>query len=623
MCGIFGYLSLQNKITIKQLINRLKKLEYRGYDSSGICFRQNEEFNFYKQSGNIDNLKNLLTNNLDYQTNLSILHTRWATHGEPNEVNSHPHSSNSKKIVLVHNGICENYDSIKEMLLKNKYTFYSETDTEVIVNFIEYINLNNPSNTFLENVKISLKLLEGTFGLLIVNTDYPDQIIAVSKSSPLIIGISENDYYLSSDYYSFIDKTSNIIKLQDDQIAVLSNNLSIESINDNTKITPSIEKIDIKIQDINKSYFKHFMLKEIINQSNSLTDCMRGRVKSNRKTILGGLNQKFRDSNKSCLEIISNSKKIVLVACGTSLHSGMIGKYIIEELTDISVEYEQASEFRYRHFIEQTNSCYIFISQSGETIDTTEALKLVKNKGIPCFGICNVIGSLLSRLTDGGIYLHVGPEIGVASTKAFTGQLCVLYMLAIAIAEFKNIKHELSNNVKNDLLKLPDMYSQIIDNIKDELLQKSKTFKFANNFLFLGRGYNFPIALEGSLKLKEISYIHAEGYSASEMKHGPIALIDNMMPVVIIAPIDEIYSKVKSNILEVKSRGGILIIITNENNTDFDDMSEFVIKLPNMCEKIYPFLTILPLQLLSYYIATERGCDVDKPRNLAKCVTVE
>ena len=622
MCGIFGFYSKTNQKKIKELIFHLKKLEYRGYDSSGIFFKKNNEFKLCKKKGNIDNLKNSLSDNLELETNLGILHTRWATHGEPNDINSHPHSSNSGDIVLVHNGILENYDSIKKMLIDKNFTFKSETDSEVIANFLEYINNNNQDNDFLTNIKMSLKLLEGTFGLIIFNKN-EDKLYALSKSSPLIIGIDNNSYYLSSDYYSFIEKTNNIIKINDNQIAILDTELIIEDMNSNLTITPYIEKINVNIQDINKSYFKHFMLKEIINQTESLTDCMRGRI-NNQNIILGGLQTKFKSTQQTCLDILSKSSKIVLCACGTSLHSAMIGKYIIEELANISVEYEQASEFRYRHFVKQENSCYIFISQSGETADTIEALKLVKKHNIPSFGICNVIGSQISRLTDGGVYLHVGPEIGVASTKAFTGQVLILYLIALSIAQSKKINHELCNSVLDSLTKLPDIYKTILNQCKDKLEYQSKLYKYANNFLFLGRGYNYPIALEAALKLKEISYIHAEGYSASEMKHGPIALIDKTMPVVIIANKDNLYQKVKSNILEVKSRGGNLIILTNEGNTDFDDFAEIVIKLPNIsCQQLYPFINILPLQLMSYYIATERGCNVDRPRNLAKCVTVE
>ena len=619
MCGIFAIIS-KKKHKLLTILNSLKKLEYRGYDSSGISFLKDNSIETIRSKGPICNLEEKC--NLELETKLAICHTRWATHGIPNESNAHPHISNNGNIIIVHNGVLENYESIKKILLENKYSFNSETDTEIIANFIQYFNDQNPKNEFLENLKGALDLMVGTFGLVLINKE-KNILICVSKSSPIVIGIENETYYISSDYYSFLSHTKNVITLKDNQIAVISNdNLFIKDLSNNLKTyDPIIEKIDVNLNNLEKEYFDHFMLKEIYQQGKSINNCIRGRVTLSEKIILGGL-EKYIDNIKY-IDIIAKSKKIIFIGCGTSLHAAMIGKYIIEELAEISVEYEQASEFRYRKFIKQNDSVYIFLSQSGETSDTIEALKMVKKYNIPIIGICNVVGSQISRLTDAGIYLHVGPEIGVASTKAFTGQLCVLYMLAIKLAEIKKINLDLAEKIKNNLLEIPNYYSNIIDNYSDFIKEKSKVFKFCSNFLFLGRGYNYPIALEGSLKLKEISYIHAEGYSASEMKHGPIALVDNQMPVVFIAIQDELFSKIKTNINEIKSRKGTLIIITNENVNEFDSISDFVIKLPKIQNQLYPFLTILPLQLMSYYIAIEKDCNVDRPRNLAKCVTVE
>ena len=621
MCGILGILSKNCNISINNTVKLLKRLEYRGYDSSGILFIDNKDTIIKKKKGKINNLESIL--NLDLNTEFVMCHTRWATHGKPNDANSHPHVSNNNNYFLVHNGIIENYQSLKKILIEEGYSFYSDTDSEVLVNFIEYIDTKNKKNTFYQNIVLALSKIVGTYGIILYNKLYPKKIIVVKKGSPIVMGVSNEKIYISSDYYSFLEKTQNVITLKDNELVIINkdeNTYQIKNIITQQIINPVIDRLNIKIDEIEKSIFKHFMLKEIMNQHDSIKDCMRGRVSESFEVKLGGLEIMKNDS--SLINLLSSCNKIVICACGTSLNSGLVGKYIIEELCDIPVEVEQASEFRYRKKSISPNTILIAISQSGETADTLEAVKSCK-KDMLCLGICNIVGSSISYETDGGIYLHVGPEIGVASTKAFTGQLTVLYMLAIKISQIKKKNEELSKKILKNLVNIPNIYLDIISSIKPQIIYMSKIFKFANNFLFLGRGYNYPIALEAALKLKEISYIHAEGYSAAEMKHGPIALIDNMMPVVVIAIKDNIYSKVCSNIQEVHSRGGSLIIITNEDNDDFDNITDNIIRIPTTEEHLYPFTTILPLQLLSYYIALERGCNVDQPRNLAKCVTVE
>jgi len=622
MCGILGLLSKNNDISLNQTIKLLKRLEYRGYDSSGILYlNEKKEIIIEKRKGKIKNLENSI--NLKIKTNLTICHTRWATHGKPSDSNSHPHVSNNGNFFLVHNGIIENYKILKQILIDEGYIFYSETDSEVLVNFIEFICLTNTNNSYYQNVVKALSKISGTYGIILYSKLSLNDVIVVKKGSPIVLGLSDNQIYISSDYYSFLEETQNVITLKDNELAIIdrtSNNYEIKNIITQEVINPNISQLNIKIDQIEKSVFKHFMLKEIMNQHESIKDCMRGRITDSFNVKLGGI--EIKKNNDTLIHTLSKCKKIIICGCGTSLNAGLIGKYIIEEIADIPVEVEQASEFRYRKKATSEDTVLIGISQSGETADTLEAIKSCKNKML-CLGICNIVGSSISYETDGGIYLHVGPEIGVASTKAFTGQLTVLYMLAIRLAQLKNINLDKSNEIIKNLINIPDIYLQIKESLTNQIKNMSKIFKFASNFLFLGRGYNYPIALEAALKLKEISYIHAEGYSAAEMKHGPIALIDKMMPVVVIAIKDNIYSKVCSNIEEVHSRGGSLIIITNEDNKDFDSMTENIIRIPHIEEHLYPFLTILPLQLLSYYIALERGCNVDQPRNLAKCVTVE
>lgn len=626
MCGIFGILSASSNISILDSLTMLKRLEYRGYDSAGIMFLASDKKpKVIKKKGKIKELENSISHsNFNHQkTNFLMSHTRWATHGQPNDTNSHPHISLGKKFYLVHNGIIENYHLLREILLEAGYDFYSETDTEVLVNFIEYMTDLYPQNSLEKNISLALSKVKGTYGLIIFSIVKPDEIYVIKKSSPMVLGLLEDKIYISSDYYSFLENTQEIIHLQDEQMAIVSmDGLKYNILNMTTQeeITPDILNLDIKLDEIEKSVFQHFMLQEIMKQSESIQNCLRGRIVNQKKVKLGGLDIKLE--NKTLIQHLANARQIIICACGTSLHSAMIGKYIIEELADIPVQVEQASEFRYRYKSIPSHTVIIGVSQSGETADTLEAIRSL-HKTYLCLGICNVVASSLSQITQGGVYLHVGPEIGVASTKAFTGQLTILYLLAMKLAEIKGINQFKREILCLNLQKIPNLYESVIDKIQGKIKMLAKTYKFASNFLFLGRGYNYPIALEAALKLKEISYIHAEGYSAAEMKHGPIALIDKMMPVVVIAMKDSIYPKVLSNVEEVYARGGSLIIVTEENNRDFDKMTEDIIYLPEIEEQLYPFLTILPLQLLAYYIAVERGCDVDQPRNLAKCVTVE
>ena len=623
MCGILGFISINKINGLPLCIKALKKLEYRGYDSAGIAYIIDNKIKYIKKKGNIKQLESIIPENIS--TNIAISHTRWATHGAPSDINSHPHTTTDNTLSIVHNGIIENYSTIKQQLIKENYHFSSETDTEVLINFIHYINTNNPSNSFIKNLEITLNLVEGAYAIIVLNQETPNTLYIAKKGSPLSIGKSDDTIYISSDYYAFAEHTTNILHLEDNQIASINNlDIVMHDFKTNKIITPEFNHLNITLHQLEKDTFSHFMLKEIMKQSESLNDCFRGRLIKNGKKYdikLGGLETLYKD--KPIINILAKTKKILICACGTSMHSGLIGKYIIEELTGINVEVEQASEFRYRTHALLPNTVVMVISQSGETADTLEAMRICKNKGLLCLGLCNVVGSSISRETHGGVYLHIGPEIGVASTKAFTAQLGVLYIIAIKIALLKKKNILKCQQIIADLLKLDKLIEEIINKNLDQLKLLAKIYKFTQNCLFLGRGFNYPVALEGALKLKEISYIHAEGYSAAEMKHGPIALIDKMMPVIIICIQDKIYSKVKNNLLEVKSRGGSIISITNYNNPELDELSEYVIQIPTIQECLYPFLTIIPLQLLSYYIALERGCNVDQPRNLAKCVTVE
>lgn len=568
----------------------------------------------FKKKGKVADLENVLKNETFY-ANIAIGHTRWATHGEPNDVNAHPHLSNSGRFSLVHNGIIENYNSLKQVLINKGYTFSSQTDTEVLVNFIEEVQRSG-NYPLEEAVRLALKDVIGAYAIVIMDRENPNRLIGARKGSPLVIGVGQDEYFFASDATPIIEYTKEVVYLDDLEIAVVSENgLEIRNLQ-NEASDPQIQTVDLELEAIEKSGYDHFMLKEIFEQPRSIADCLRGRVNADEALIqLGGL--------RDYLGKLAKAKRIVFVACGTSWHAGLVGEYLFEELARINVEVEYASEFRYRNPIIKEGDIVIAISQSGETADTLAALELAKAKGAIILGVCNVVGSSISRVTDAGVYTHAGPEIGVASTKAFTAQVTVLSMIAIATAHKKGtITDETFRRLLIEMSDIPKKVEEILT-LADEIKDISKLFTFAQNFIFLGRGLNFPVALEGALKLKEISYIHAEGYPAAEMKHGPIALIDEDMPVVFIATRDSSYEKVVSNIQEVKARKGRVIAIVSEGDTEVRKMVDFTIEVPNTHEVLQPLLTVIPLQLLSYYIAVLRGRNVDQPRNLAKSVTVE
>lgn len=613
MCGIVAYLGGRESASV--VIKGLKRLEYRGYDSSGVAVLDPEQgMKIYKKKGKVADLENVLKNETFY-SNIAIGHTRWATHGEPNDVNAHPHLSNSGRLSLVHNGIIENYNSLKQVLINKGYTFSSQTDTEVLVNFIEEIQRSG-NYPLEEAVRLALRDVVGAYAIVIMDRENPNRLIGARKGSPLVIGVGQDEYFFASDATPIIEYTKDVVYLDDLEIAVVSENgLEIRNLQ-NESSDPLIQTVDLELEAIEKGGYDHFMLKEIFEQPRSIADCLRGRVNADEALIqLGGL--------RDYLGKLAKAKRIVFVACGTSWHAGLVGEYLFEELARINVEVEYASEFRYRNPIIKEGDIVIAISQSGETADTLAALELAKSKGAIILGVCNVVGSSISRVTDAGVYTHAGPEIGVASTKAFTAQVTVLSMIAIATAHKKGtITDETFRRLLIEMSEIPKKVEEILTQA-EEIKDISKLFTFAQNFIFLGRGLNFPVALEGALKLKEISYIHAEGYPAAEMKHGPIALIDEDMPVVFIATRDSSYEKVVSNIQEVKARKGRVIAIVSEGDTEVRKMTDFAIEVPNTHEILQPLLTVIPLQLLSYYIAVLRGRNVDQPRNLAKSVTVE
>ncbi len=613
MCGIVAYLGSRESAPV--VIKGLKRLEYRGYDSSGVAvFDPQQGMKVFKKKGKVADLENVLKNE-NFYANVAIGHTRWATHGEPNDVNAHPHLSNSGRFSLVHNGIIENYNALKQMLLNKSYTFSSQTDTEVLVNFIEEVQVSG-NYPLEEAVRLALKDVVGAYAIVIMDRENPNQLIGARKGSPLVIGVGQDEYFFASDATPIIEYTKEVVYLDDLEIALVSaNGLEIRNLQ-NESSDPHIQTVDLELEAIEKGGYDHFMLKEIFEQPRSIADCLRGRVNADEALIqLGGL--------RDYLGKLAKAKRIVFVACGTSWHAGLVGEYLFEELARINVEVEYASEFRYRNPIIKEGDIVIAISQSGETADTLAALELAKSKGAIILGVCNVVGSSISRVTDAGVYTHAGPEIGVASTKAFTAQVTVLSMIAIATAHKKGaITDETFRRLLTEMSEIPKKVEEILTQA-EEIKDISKLFTFAQNFIFLGRGLNFPVALEGALKLKEISYIHAEGYPAAEMKHGPIALIDEDMPVVFIATRDGSYEKVVSNIQEVKARKGRVIAIVSEGDTEVRKMVDFTIEIPNTHEVLQPLLTVIPLQLLSYYIAVLRGRNVDQPRNLAKSVTVE
>jgi glucosamine--fructose-6-phosphate aminotransferase (isomerizing) len=611
MCGIVGYIGDKQAYPI--LINGLKRLEYRGYDSAGISLL-NKEVKTYKKKGKVSDLEAHVSNE-DLSGNIGIGHTRWATHGEPNDINSHPHSSMNGKFIIIHNGIIENYSRLKIKLQDRGYTFQTETDTEVLANLIEYIYIKGNVSAEIA-VRLALSKVVGAYGLAIICKDEPDKLIAARKGSPLVIGVGEGEYFIASDATPIVEHTKSVIYLNDDDVAILGRDgLTLKTIK-NDQLTPKVQLVDLDIGEIEKNGFDHFMLKEIFEQPRSILDTFRGRVSSEKNEIhLGGLHQ--------VLPKLIEAKRIIIIGCGTSWHAGLVGEYLFEDLARIPVEVEYASEFRYRNPIINEDDVIIAISQSGETADTLAAIRLAKKAGATVIGICNVVGSSIPRETDAGVYTHAGAEIGVASTKAFTAQVTVLTMMAMMLGhQRKHISEKDYHLLINELIDIPAKIEKILT-YNDKYLKVSTLYKDATNFLYLGRGYLFPVALEGALKLKEISYIHAEGYPAAEMKHGPIALIDEKMPVVVIATKDKSYEKIVSNIQEVKARKGIVIAVVNEGDTIISKMADHVLEIPEAREELSALLTVVPLQLLSYHIAVLRSCNVDQPRNLAKSVTVE
>ena len=614
MCGIVAYIGKKQAFPI--VLKGLKRLEYRGYDSAGIALLNNGELKLFKRSGKVSNLETY-ANSHNTEGHAGIGHTRWATHGAPNDINAHPHFSNDETIAVIHNGIIENYAVLKKELISKGYIFKSETDTEVLVHLIDDIR-KKENVWFGEAVRMALHYVIGAYAIVVISKDHPNQLVAARKSSPLVVGIgSEGDFYFASDATPIIEYTKRVVYLEDEEIAVvdLKEGLRVYNIGDQEK-TPYIQQLDMELETLEKGGYEHFMLKEIHEQPRSIHDCFRGRLNSQEGWVsLGGL--------KEYEQKMIQAKRLVIVACGTSWHAGLVGEYLIEELARINVEVEYASEFRYRNPIISEEDVVIAISQSGETADTLAALELAKSKGATILGICNVVGSSISRLTDGGSYTHAGPEIGVASTKAFTAQVTILSLLALSLGHKKGTISESEFRILiAELEAIPGKVQRVLEN-NDHIEKIALEFKAVTNALYLGRGSLFPVALEGALKLKEISYIHAEGYPAAEMKHGPIALIDENMPIFVIATQGNSYEKVVSNIQEVKARKGKIIAIVTEGDEQLKEFADYGIEIPKSHEFFVPILATIPFQLISYHIAVMRGCNVDQPRNLAKSVTVE
>ena len=611
MCGIVGYTGFREAYPV--IIKGLKRLEYRGYDSSGIALL-NSGLKVYKKKGRVSELEEDVIGK-DIHGHIGIGHTRWATHGEPSDRNAHPHLSNSGELAMIHNGIIENYVPIKNDLLKKGYTFKSDTDTEVLLNFIEDIKINNHC-TLEEALRIALKRIVGAYCILLISQDDPETIIAARKGSPLVIGIGKGEHFLASDASPIIEYTKEVVYVNDYEIAIIKPDELILKNLGNEKQTPFIQKLDIELAAIEKGGFEHFMLKEIHDQPETIHDCLRGRLLPETGQIMMGGIEKH-------IESLTQAPRIIIVACGTSWHAGLLAEYMIEELCRIPVEVEYASEFRYRNPVIHMGDVIIAISQSGETADTLVALESAKKKGAFIFGVVNVVGSSIARLSHAGAYTHAGPEIGVASTKAFTGQIAVLAMMALKIGFAKGtLTEERYLHLMNDLNAIPEKVSAILKDTSN-IERIAQKYKDAKDFLFLGRGYNFPIALEGALKLKEVSYIHAEGYPAAEMKHGPIALVDDTLPVVFVATKDSYYEKIVSNVQEIKARKGKVIAVATESDSIIPNMADDVMFVPDADEIMAPLLSVIPMQLLSYYVGVAKGFDVDKPRNLAKSVTVE
>ena len=611
MCGIVAYIGSKEAYPI--ILKGLKRLEYRGYDSAGIALI-NHGLNVYKKKGMVADLEASLIGK-DIKGNIGIGHTRWATHGEPSDRNAHPHTSASGKLAMIHNGIIENYAGLKQELLKKGYIFTSDTDTEVLLNFIEDIKNNNQCSLE-EAVRIALKRVVGAYVIVLIDADNPDTLIAARKGSPLVIGIGEGEYFLASDASPIIEYTKEVVYVNDYELAIIKADELILKNLGNEKITPFVQKLDMELAAIEKGGYEHFMLKEIFEQPQTIYDCLRGRLDVTNNTItMSGV--------QNHIEQLKNASRIVIVACGTSWHAGLIAEYIIEELCRIPVEVEYASEFRYRNPVIHKGDVILAISQSGETADTLVAIESAKQKGALIFGVVNVVGSSIARISDCGAYTHAGPEIGVASTKAFTAQLAVLTMIALKIGHEKGtITNQRHQHLLKELEAIPEKVETILKSV-DAIKALAEKYKDAHNCLYLGRGYNFPVALEGALKLKEISYIHAEGYPAAEMKHGPIALVDKELPVVFIATQDAYHEKVISNMQEIKARKGKIIAIITEGDTVTTNIADDVIAVPKADEIVAPMLSVIPLQLLAYYIGVLKGYNVDKPRNLAKSVTVE
>ena len=612
MCGIIGYIGHRQAWPV--VLKGLKRLEYRGYDSAGIALINEGELNIYKKAGKVKELEDFAEGQ-DLSGTVGMGHTRWATHGAPSDRNSHPHTSNAGTLSIVHNGIIENYATLKEELVSRGHVFKSDTDTEVLIHLIEEIYKKDEVD-LLEAVRLSLNEVSGAYAIVVMDQEQPDQLIAARKGSPMVIGVGDREYFIASDATPVVEYTKNVIYLNESEIAKITRDELLIKRLDNVVQTPYMQELELKLEMLEKGGYEHFMLKEIYEQPRSVRDCMRGRIYPNEGRVqLGGLSE--------YAEKLKNIDRIIIVACGTSWHAGLVGEYLIEEYARIPVEVEYASEFRYRNPIITEKDVVIAISQSGETADTMAAIGMAKEKGATIFGVCNVVGASIPRLTDAGVYTHAGPEIGVASTKAFTAQVTVLTLIAFHLAQQRGtLTSSKLAELLTELDNIPNKIEQAL--ISDDLIKEiAHKFKDSRNCLFLGRGSGFPVALEGALKLKEISYIHAEGYPAAEMKHGPIALIDEEMPVVVIATKNSSYEKVISNIQEVKARKGMVLAIVTEGDTEVKKMADYVIEIPDAGEAFLPLLATIPSQLLAYHIAVLRGCNVDQPRNLAKSVTVE
>jgi glucosamine--fructose-6-phosphate aminotransferase (isomerizing) len=616
MCGIVGYIGNRDAYSI--VIKGLKRLEYRGYDSAGVMLYDGKDLKISKTKGKVTDLEEVSTKDNNFFGSIGMGHTRWATHGVPNDVNSHPHLSNSGNIAIIHNGIIENYEPLKKELIKRGYVFHSDTDTEVLVNLIEDVQKKEGLKLG-KAVQVALNQVVGAYAIAVFDKNKPDEIVVARLGSPLAIGVGEGEFFVASDASPFIEYTSNAIYLEDEEMAIvrLHKPIKVRKIKDDTLVDPYVQELKMNLEQIEKGGYDHFMLKEIYEQPNVIKDTYRGRLLSNKGIIqMAGVEDN--------LEKFLNAERIIIVACGTSWHAGLVAEYVIEEFARIPVEVEYASEFRYRNPIINKKDIVIAISQSGETADTLAAIKLAKENGAFVFGVCNVVGSSISRETNAGAYTHAGPEIGVASTKAFTTQITVLTLIALRLAKAKGTMNNSDyHRYLMELEMIPEKVTEALEGTNEMAKKIAKIYKDSPNCLYLGRGYNFPVALEGALKLKEISYIHAEGYPAAEMKHGPIALIDESMPVIVIAPKMGHYDKVVSNIQEIKSRSGKIIAVVTKGDTQVRELADHVIEIPETSDALSPLLTTIPLQLLSYHIAVLRGCNVDQPRNLAKSVTVE